>query len=81
MRYVLQAETEPTLLYIDNRAAMHMINDNKPTPCSRHIDIHFAIQEWRDEGILKVVHIPGIINPHDAATKPLASQLHQRHVR
>jgi hypothetical protein len=84
--YVLQelelTETEPTLLYIDNQMAMHMINDNKPTPCSRHIDIqHFAIQEWRDEGILKVVHIPGVLNPSDAATKALASQLHQRHVR
>jgi hypothetical protein len=84
LRYVLQelelTETEPTLLYNDNQAAMHMSNDNKPTPCSCHIDIqHSAIQEWRDEGILKVVHIPGVINPSDAATKALASQLHQRH--
>jgi hypothetical protein len=54
-----KTETEPTLLYIDNQVAMHMINDNKPTPRLRHIDIQpFAIQEWRDEGILKVVHIP-----------------------
>jgi hypothetical protein len=85
LHYVLQelklTETEPTLLYIDNQAAMHMINDNKPTPCSRHIDIqHFTIQEWRDEGILKVIHIPGVINPSNAATKALASQLHQRRV-
>jgi hypothetical protein len=52
--YVLQelelTETELTLLYIDNHAAMHMINDNKATPHSHHIDIqHVAIQEWRDE--------------------------------
>jgi hypothetical protein len=61
---------------------MDIINDNKPTPRSRHIDIqHFAIQEWRDEGILKAVHIPGVINPSDAVTKALASQLHQRRVR
>jgi hypothetical protein len=86
LRYVLQeldlGETEPTTLYIDNQATMHMINDDKPTPRSRHIDIqHFAIQEWREAGVLKVVHIPGVINPSDAATKALASQLHRRHVR
>jgi hypothetical protein len=37
------------------------------------------INEWHDEGIHKAVCIPGIINPSDAATKALASQLHQRH--
>jgi hypothetical protein len=60
--YVLQElgieEVGPTILYIDNQATMHMINDNKPTLQSRHIDIqHFAIQEWRDAGVLKVMHI------------------------
>jgi hypothetical protein len=86
LRSILQdldlLQTEPTLLYIDNQATMHMINDDKPTPRSRHIDIqYFAIQEWREAGILKVEHIPGIINPSDAATKALASHLHRRHVR
>jgi hypothetical protein len=34
----------PTALYEDNKAAITMINESKPTPCSRHIDIqHFAI--------------------------------------
>jgi hypothetical protein len=37
----------PTPLYEDNMAAIAMINERKPTPCSRHIDIqYFAIQEW-----------------------------------
>jgi hypothetical protein len=63
---------------------MHMINDNKPTPRSHHIDIqHFAIQEWRDAGVLKVMHIPSVINPSDVATntatKALALQLHRQH--
>jgi hypothetical protein len=39
------------------------------------------INEWHDEGILKAVRIPGIINPSNAATKALASQLHQRQVQ
>jgi hypothetical protein len=81
LRYVLQeldlGETEPTTLYIDNQATMHLINDKKPMPQSCHIDIqHFAIQEWHIAGVIKVMHIPGVINPSDATTKALALQLH-----
>jgi uracil-DNA glycosylase len=83
--YVLQELElmEPELmLYIGSQAAMCMINDKKPTPCLHHFDIqHFAVQEWHDEGILKAVHIPGVINPSNAATKALASQLHQCQVQ
>ena len=33
-----------THLFIDNVAALHMINEKHPTPCAWHIDIqHFAI--------------------------------------
>ena len=72
----------PTKLYIDNQAAIAMINENKPTPRSCHIDIqHFAIQEWRARGLLQVLHIPGILNPADAYTKALGISLHSRHVR
>jgi hypothetical protein len=36
----------PTLLYEDNKAAINMVNANRPTERSRHIDIqHFVIQE------------------------------------
>jgi hypothetical protein len=38
------------------------------------------INEWHDEGILKAVCIPGVINPSDDVMKALAAQLHQRHV-
>ena len=30
----------PTRLFIDNIAALHMINEKRPTPRARHIDIH-----------------------------------------
>jgi hypothetical protein len=39
------------------------------------------INEWHDEGILKAVCIPGVINPSDAVMQALASQLHQHHFR
>ena len=47
-----------TLLYEDNISAIAMINEHKPTPNSRHIDIqHFAIQEWQHHGII-IMHHP-----------------------
>jgi hypothetical protein len=72
----------PTVLHIDNQAAIAMINENKPTQRSRHIDIqHFAIQEWRAAGHLRTAHIAGILNPADQQTKALGSTLHARHAR
>jgi len=72
----------PTTLYEDNKAAIDMINHNKPTPRTRHVDIqYFAIQEWRERGIIKLAHIPGSINSSDAGTKGLGWILHHRHVR
>jgi hypothetical protein len=69
-------------LYIDNKAAIDMINVNRPTPRSRHIDIqYFAIQEWRAGGLILVRHIPGILNSADQATKALGWTLHDRHAR
>jgi len=38
---------KPTTIYEDNKAAIDMINDLKPTAHLQHIDVqHFAIQEW-----------------------------------
>jgi hypothetical protein len=75
-------QDDPTVLHIDNKAAIAMINENKPTPRSRHIDIQFfAIQEWRAAGDLRTQHIAGILNPADQQTKAVGSTLHARHAR
>ena len=72
----------PTPLCKDNQAAIAMINECKPAPRSRHIDIqHFAIQEWRQRGILHMRHIPGVINPADHVTKSLGWTLFSQHAR
>jgi hypothetical protein len=64
---------DPTPLYEDNEAAVTIINDNHPTPRICHLDTqYFAIHEWRHAGIIQMFHIPGIINPADQQTKPLA---------
>jgi hypothetical protein len=72
----------PTPIYEDNQSAIHMINAQKPTERSRHIDIQFfAIQDWKEAGDIIMAHIPGVINPADDLTKPLGWVLHARHAR
>lgn len=76
------APATSTPLFEDNEAAIAMINESRPTPRVRHLDTqYFAIQEWRQAGDIQMFHIPGILNPADQQTKPLASRLHNRHVR
>jgi len=44
-----------TVIYEDNKAAINMINESKPTARSCHIDVqHFAIQEWRNCGEIEM---------------------------
>jgi hypothetical protein len=75
------APSGPTLLYEDNKAAINMVNENRPTERSRHINIlHFEFQERRQRGDIKLAHIPGAINPANAQTKPLGWILHHRHI-
>ena len=75
-------QTSPTTLYEDNAAAILMVNAQRPTPRSRHIDIqHFAIQEWKANREIVLEHIPGIVISADSLTKSLGSTLHHRHAR
>ena len=72
---------EPTAIYEDNAAAILMENAGKPTKRSQHIDMqYFALQEWVDRKLVKLYHIPGVINPADSLTKALCWVLHTRHV-
>jgi hypothetical protein len=72
----------PTVLYEDIEAAISMINDNRPTPRIRHVDIqHFAIQEWRACGLIRMEYIPTALNVADGSTKALGWTLHARHAR
>ena len=73
---------EPTPICEDNQSAMEMINANKPTGRSRHIDIRFfAIQGWKEDGQMTMKHTPGMINPADDLTEPLGHVPHSRHAR
>jgi len=74
------AQEYPTVLYEDNQAAIAMINQRKPTICSRHINVQFfAIQEWCRQGDIVMKHIAGILNMADYLTKELSWILHHCH--
>ena len=86
LRYILQQldalRPGATKLLVDNQAAIAMVNESRPTPRARHIEIqHFAIQEWRNQGDIVLDHCPGVINSSDDLTKPLGWVLHSRHAR
>ena len=69
---------KPTKIYIDNKSALNIINDNQaPTAQTRHLDIrYFALQDLKLDCDIVMVHIPGIVNPSDDLTKPLGWMLH-----
>ena len=76
-------QTEPTPVYIDNLSALKIINDNTaPTERTRHMDIRFfALQDWREDGDIKMIHIKGTLNSADDLTKGLGWVLYSRHCR
>jgi hypothetical protein len=72
----------PTPLHEDNDSTIKMVNADKPTERSCHIDIqYFAIQDWRKAGDIFLNHLRGIMNPSDALTKRVGWVLHSRHAR
>ena len=86
LRYVVQQldamRPGPSPMYIDNQAALAMINESRPTTRARHIEIqHFAVQEWRKAEDIIMEHLPGIMNCSDGLTKALSWVLFSRHAR
>ena len=54
----------PTRIYEDNASTIDIVNSTIPTERARHIYIqYFAIQDWKEWGCIKLIHIPGKINP------------------
>eukprot|EP00957_Ditylum_brightwellii_P110468 8424818-Ditylum_brightwellii.AAC.1 len=72
----------PTMICKDDAAAIMMANANKPSGCTCHIDIsYFELQEWVQQGEVKLAHNHEVANPADALTKALGWVLHCHHVR
>jgi hypothetical protein len=69
-----------TVLYEDNDACTAMGNVQKPTPCTRHIDIkYFAICEWIERDLMHMERIDTTINMSDHFTKGLLRALFHQH--
>ncbi|CAM9998279.1 unnamed protein product, partial [Pylaiella littoralis] len=61
-----------TLVYEDNVGALHLANNPRTTPNSKHIDIrHHFIRERVARGEFKIPHVPSHLQHADFLTKPL----------
>lgn len=61
-----------TLVYEDNVGALHLANNPRTTPNSKHIDIrHHFIRERVARGEFKILHVPSHLQHADFLTKPL----------
>ena len=68
-----------TVIYEDNSAVIEMVNAQKPTRRTRHMDIkHFALLRCKTDQIL-LSAISMSDNAADGMTKPLSNTLFGRH--
>ena len=84
VRYIMKElgrkQIGPSPIGEDNKAAIMMVNQQRPTTRTRHIDTQwFAIQEWKQLGDILLTYIKTGNNPSDALTKALGTVLHHRH--
>ena len=69
-----------SFLYEDNDACTAMVNAQKPTTRTRHMDIKFhALCEWVERDLIKLERIDTTINMADHFSKSLSPILFRRH--
>ncbi len=69
-----------TVLYEDNNACTAKGNAQKPTTCTRHMDIkYFSICEWVDQNLMHLEQIDTKVNMSDHLTKSFSRALFHRH--
>jgi hypothetical protein len=78
-------QTDASSLLCDNKGAVACTHDPHSHSRMKHIDIteHF-IRDCVNRGVIDVQHVPGIQNPADLLTKPLAKPTHEKwltHIR
>ena len=70
-----------SVLYEDNEGAIGMVNAQKPTQRTRHMDIrYFALTDWVERDLLILDYIHTSKNLADNFTKPLSRIAFHRHV-
>ena len=74
-------QDEATVLFEDNQGALLMANAQQPTKRTRHMDIkNFALQEWVQNDLLRLLRINTSDNYSDVMTKATARTLFYRHM-
>ena len=70
-------DKEPAILMEDNISTIHMANHGKPiSHRTRHIKVrHFFIKQYLDNGEIRLVHCPTLLQVADILTKPLQGKL------
>ena len=70
----------PPHIYADNKATIGLIQTNKLSSRSRHLDIPIAFAHDRlTLGYFTIEHISRKLNAADSSTKPCTGPIHQRH--
>ena len=65
-------QTQPTPIYEDNEATIAIVNDGRPSPRTRHVQIQtFAVQSWSMDKQIVLRKIHGTDNPSNGGTKAL----------
>ena len=68
-------QQQPVKIYIDNRAAIAIAENDKVTMRTRHIDLRFHwVREQIKNGEIVLLHVPGENNPADVLTKIVSWQ-------
>ena len=71
---------QPITLFIDNKPAINVVNQNKISNRSRHLDIPvtYSHEKLRQQYYI-IQHIDTKLNAADDSTKPLTGPIHERH--
>jgi hypothetical protein len=65
-------QSEATIIYTDNSAAIGVASTFGTTKRTRHVDIsHFLFQEYQSKNLIRTIHVPGTDQWADALTKLL----------
>ena len=77
----LQVEL-PMILEVDNKGAVDIANNWSVSGRTKHIDTkQYFLRQMKEEGIIKVIWIPGIINDSDIFTKNLPGVDFRKHAK
>jgi hypothetical protein len=72
---------KPMILELDNQGAIDLINSWSVGGRTRHMDARQNFgRELKEEGLLRVQHVPGVKNNTDVFTKNLQGPLFEKHV-